>query len=37
MTPIYSPEEHRQITKRLQNIGHLDLDGDYPYPEEVSA
>ena len=40
MTPIYTPEEHRQIVQRLQRIGHLDPDVNYPYPgepEEVSA
>ena len=33
-TPIYSSEEHRQIVQRLQRIGHLDPDVDYPYPGE---
>ena len=29
---LYSPKEHRQIVRRLQIIGHLDPDADYPYP-----
>ena len=37
MTPIYTPEEHRQIVQHLQRIGHLDPDVDYPGEQEVSA